>query len=310
MANTPVFMTPMNTSGGTSATAGEAKSVYVTPGWFETYGLPFIAGRDLQADDTATSPPVMVVNRAFVDRFFPGRSGLGESPRVGLGNRGAKALLTRTIVGIVGNAIYRSPREAHQPTIYLPLTQYDYPLPVSAYISIGVRSAAGVPAALAKDVSTAIAAVNPRLTVTTRTLSSQVDDSVRQEHILARLSTLFGAMALFLAATGLFGVTSYGVARRRSELAVRIALGANGADVMRDVLLRVVAPVALGLAGGAVLSTWLARFVSALFFGVTPGDPTSLLIGTLALASTALVAAWIPARRALRIDPVRVLRAS
>lgn len=310
VANAPVFVTPMDSSGGTSASAGEAKSVYVTRGWFQTYGLPFIAGRDIQAEDSESSPPIMVVNRAFVERFFPGSSGLGESSRIGVGARGEKALLPRTVVGIVGNAVYQSPREAPQPTIYIPLTQYDYPLPVAAGISIGVRSAAGVPAALAKDVSTAIAAVNPRLTVTTRTLSSQVSESLRQEHVLARLSTLLGAMALFLAATGLFGVTSYGVARRRSELAVRIALGASGADVIRDVVLRVVGPVALGLAGGAVLSTWLARFVSTLFFGVTPGDPTTLLIGTLALTSTALVAGWIPARRALRIDPVEALRSS
>lgn len=305
LANAPVFVAPVDTSAGT--TAGEAKSVYVTPGRFQTYGLPFIAGRDIQAEDTVTSPPVMVVNRAFVERFFPESSGLGESTRIGVGARGEKALLARTIVGIVGNAVYRSPREAPQPTIYLPLTQYDYPLPVGAYISIGVPSAAGNPAALAKDVSTAIAAVNPLLDVTTRTLSSQVDESVRQEHVLARLSTLFSAIALFPAATGLFGVTSYGVARRRSELAVRIALGANGADVIRDVLLSVVAPVALGLAGVPCFrrgSRGLCRRCSS----ALRRDPTTLLIGTLALMSTALVAGCLPG--AFRIDPVEVLRAS
>lgn len=181
---------------------------------------------------------------------------------------------------------------------------------MNAFIAIGVRSATAPPSALSKDVSSALTAIKPGLSLTARTLANQVDESVNQEQMLAALSSLFGIIALFLAACGLFGVTSYSVAQRRAEIAVRIAVGARRVDVIRTVLSRVCVPVALGLLGGIVLSTWLSRLATTLLFGVTPGDPTTLVLATAGLASIALCAAWIPTRRALKIDPVQVLRAS
>ena len=227
-----------------------------------------------------------------------------------LGVKGEYTLPRRGIVGVVENAVYQSLREAPPPTVYLPLAQYDYPVPMNAFIAINVRGKTVPVAALAKDVTTAITGVNPRLTVTTRTLASQVMESIRQERILAELSGLFGAMAVFLAAAGLFGITSYSVARRRREIAVRVAVGASRRDVMRAVMGRVVVPIALGLALGIALSMWLSRLVSALFFGVSPGDPLLLMLASAALVGTALLAAWIPARRAHAVNPAGILRAS
>jgi putative ABC transport system permease protein len=308
-SNAPIVVTPVRAA-GVPASGGEAKSLFVTPGWVATYGLGIIAGRDFTQSDTATSAPVMVVNRAFTDRYLDGRAGVGEMVQLALGVKAEYQLPRRTIVGVVENAVYQSLREAPPPTAYLPLAQYDYPVPMSASIAINVRGKTGPVAALAKDVTTAINGVNPRLTVTTRTLASQVMESIRQERILAEMSGLFGVMAVFLAAAGLFGITTYSVARRRREMAVRVAVGASHRDVMRAVLGRVAVPIALGLVAGTALSTWLLRLVSALFFGVSAGNPLLLILASAALVSTALVAAWIPARRAHAVNSAGILRAS
>jgi predicted permease len=303
----PIGVRPITDDG--MGPMAEARSAFVTPDWFATYGLPLLRGRDISASDSSTSAPVVVVNRALAERFFPGRDAVGESIGLSVGPDGALALPSRTIVGVVENAIYRSLREAPQPTAYLPLAQYDYPVPVSAFIALNIRAASGSPLALARDVSTAMTGVNPQVAVTTRTLAGQVRESVRQEQLLASLSGLFGAIALLLAAIGLFGVTGYAVARRRSELAVRLAVGATWTDVVRTVLGRFVAPVGLGLTAGVALATWLARFVSSLLFGVTPSDPAILALSCGALVASMVAAAWIPVHRALRIDPSEVLRA-
>jgi putative ABC transport system permease protein len=308
--NVPIIVTPVRAAGAPATSGGEAKSLFVTPEWFATYGLDIVAGRDFHQGDTAASAPVMIVNRAFVDRYFSGRAGVGETVGVALGLKGEYALPRRAIVGVVENAVYQSLREAPPPTVYLPLAQYDYPVAMAPSIFINVRGKTLPVAALAKDVMTAIRGVDPTLTGSTRTLASYVMESIRQERILAELSGLFGAMAVFLAAAGLFGITSYSVARRRREIAVRVAVGASRRDVMRAVMGRVVVPIALGLALGIAMSTWLLRLVSALFFGVSSGDPLLLILASAALVGTALLAAWIPAGRAHAVNAAGILRAS
>ena len=309
-SNAPIVVTPVRGAGAPASSGGEARSLFVTPGWFATYGLGVIAGRDFTRSDTARSAPVMVVNRAFVDRYFDSRAAVGEIVGLALGVAGEYALPRRAIVGVVENAVNQSLREAPPPMVYLPLAQYDYPVAMNAFIAINVRGKTVPVAALTKDVTTAITGVNPRLTVTTRTLANQVMESIRQERILAELSGLFGAMAVFLAAAGLFGITSYSVARRRREIAVRVAVGASRRDVMRTVLGRIVVPIAFGLAFGIALSMWLSRLVSALFFDVSPVDPLLLMLASAALVGTAFLAAWLPARRAHDVNSATILRAS
>jgi predicted permease len=304
----PIFVKPIAGSRGL-AVEGEAKSMFVTPGWFETYGVSLLRGRDFGATDTAGAAPVMAVNQAFVDRFYAARSGLGETARIALGRKGELLLpAERTIIGVVNNSTYRSLREVAQPVVYIPLAQYDHPVPMNAFIAIGLRTRTNAPAALARDVATALTTLNPQLTVTTRTLSSQVRESIRQEQLLAALSGLFGLVALFLAATGLYGVTSYAVTRRRREFALRLAVGASKSDIIRTVLARIAAPLGLGLAAGIVLSSWLSRFVSGMLFGVEAGDPVTLAIAACVLVVTALTAAWMPARRAFSVSAVESLR--
>jgi predicted permease len=288
----------------------EAKSVFVTPGWFATYGVPLRVGRDVGLHDAKGALPVMVVNEAFATRFLPGKHPVGESAAISVGARGEMALGTRTIVGVVGNAVYRSLREPTQPTVYVPLAQWDYPIPMPASIAIGVRAATAPPSALSSDVSRALAAIEPQLALTIRPLADQVHQAVQQEQLLAALSMLFGVIALFLAAIGLYGVTSYTVARRRAEIGVRVAVGASSFDIMKLLLSRVLAAVAVGVALGAGVSAWLSRFVTALLYGVMPGDPVTIAIAAVALVAVALCAAWVSARRALRIDPAEVLRVS
>jgi MacB-like periplasmic core domain len=308
-ANSPVFVTPLTRTGDDATDAGQAKLVYVTPGWFDTYGVPIRAGRDVDPSDRGQTLPVAVVNDAFISRFFPGPiGGIDQSARVAVGARGERTLSTRTIVGVVGNTVYQSPREATQPIIYMPLAQYDYPLPIGACISVTARTVSGDAGRLSHDVSAAIVGINPRLVVATRTVMSQIDDALRQERLLAGLISVLGLLALLLAALGVFGVTAYGVARRRRELAVRIAIGATASTILREVSAWVLVPMTVGLTLGVAGSFLSGRLLSSLLFGVATSDLETLLIAVVILAATAAVAMALPAWRALHVDPARTLR--
>jgi ABC-type antimicrobial peptide transport system permease subunit len=157
-------------------------------------------------------------------------------------------------------------------------------------------------------VSDAITRADSRVSLTFYTLSSQVDASLTQERLLARLSTFFGGLALLLASLGLYGVTSYSVNRRRGEIGIRMALGADGTDVVRMVLSRVAALVAAGIAIGTGASVWASRFVASFLYGFERSDPATFVAAALVLSAVAALAGWVPARRASRIDPAGVLR--
>ena len=153
-----------------------------------------------------------------------------------------------------------------------------------------------------------IADVNSDIAVTFRPLANLVSASLTQERVIATLSAFFGGLALLLAGLGLYGVTSYAVSRRRSEIGIRLALGAAPGSVVRLVLARVALLVGAGVIAGVLVSLWTARFVEALLFGLTPHDPMTLVAAALILAVVGALAGWIPARRASRIDPAQVLR--
>ncbi len=288
--------------------SGRAKYTFVTPEWFATYDVPLLAGRDVSPADIGTAPAVAVVNQAFVDRFLPDRPAIGESIGTSVGPRGEIPLGTRTIVGIVGNTVYQSLREETQPVMYFPIAQWNLPIPLYASVAIGIRPVAGGAASLSSGVADALTAIEPRLALTFRTLDEQVRESIHQERLVAGLAGLFGVLALLLAGLGLYGVASYGVTRRQTEIGVRMALGATPAAVVRLVLSRVFILVGVGVLAGAGLSIWLSRFVASLLFGVEPGDAAVLVVAATVLIVVSAVAAWIPARRALGIDPVETLR--
>ena len=189
--------------------------------------------------------------------------------------------------------------------MYLPLAQYREP---PSSMSLVVRSAGGSPALLIKPVASALVGVNSNLALTFRPMKDQVNASLIQERLVAMLSAFFGALALLLAGIGLYGVTSYAVSRRRTELGIRMALGSAPGGVVRLVLRRVALLVGLGVLVGAAAAWYASQFVSTLLYGVQPRDLGTVLGAALILASIGAVAGWIPARRASRIDPAVVLR--
>jgi predicted permease len=269
----------------------------LSAGWFRTYGTPIIAGRDFTVADTASSVPVAIVNEAFARRFTGGKNPIGIRVR-------AQAS-TWVIVGYVKDAVYESLRETVPPTLYMPYGQGGS-LPAS--VSISVRAAAGSPALLTRPLATALASVHPELRVTFSPLADRVQASLTQERMVATLSAFFGALGLLLAGLGLYGVTSYGVSRRRTEIGIRLALGAAPGGVARLILRRTAVLVLVGIVAGAAAGSWASTFVAPLLFGLEPRDPPTLVAAIALLVTVGVLAGWLPARRASRIDAAQVLR--
>jgi putative ABC transport system permease protein len=282
------------------------KGVYVnlvSRDWFKTYGTRLIAGRDFTSADKPGAGTVAIVNEAFARRFTGGENPLGRTVREP--SRPSAPNPEREIVGYVADAAYRSLRDPVPPTMYLPFEQNQTP-PSSA--SISVRSATGGPLGLTRVLASALTAVNSGVAITFRPIEDQIDAALTQERLVATLSGFFGVLALLLAALGLYGVTAYAVSRRRAEIGLRMALGAAPSGVVSMVLRRVSLLVGLGIVGGLAASLWAATFVTPLLYGLQPRDPVTLTVAALVLGAIGALAGWIPALRASRIDPARVLR--
>jgi putative ABC transport system permease protein len=275
----------------------------ITPGWLGTYGTAVLDGREIEDRDTQGALPVALVNQTFARKFLPNRNPIGE--RVAFAHGGQ----TRTVVGVVSDAVYISFRDGMRPTVYIPLAQRN-PGGPTANFNISVRSSDGSPAVLAPRVAAALTAVDRNLTFTFRPMQDRVDASLTQERLVALLSGFFGALALLLAALGLYGVTSYAVTRRRAEIGIRMALGAEPASVLRLVLVRVFMLVALGVIIGTAVSVWSSRFIASLLYDLQPRDGVTLVTAALTLTAVGAIAGWLPAHRASRIDPTQVLRDS
>ena len=282
---------------------------FVTPGWFATYGTPLLAGRDFGPQDSASSTRVVIVNQAFAKRYLPDPAAVGV------------ALANSTVIGIVGDALYRTTqlipgvtsialREPVPPTLYVPLAQlslWDRP-PVTA-IRVSVRTAGSDPLAVARSAAVALARIEPRLLIEFRPLSDDVRASLAQERMSAAASSFFGAFSLLLATLGIYGVTSYTVSRSTSEIGVRLALGATREGIIRLFLTRALKTAVAGLLIGLAAAIVATRSLSSLLFGIAPLDPVTLIAVPLLLVLVVLAAAFIPARRASRINPWVSLRA-
>jgi predicted permease len=279
----------------------------VSPDFFRALGTRLIAGRDFTGADRSGAPTVAIVNEAFARKYFKGESPIGRSVRQpGFGVRPAT---TYEIVGYVEDSVYVSLRDPLSPTVYVAAAQHREP---PSSMSLSVRAAGGSPALLIRPLAEAIGAVDRNLALTFRPMNEQVSASMIQERIVAMLSGFFGALALLLAGLGLYGVTSYAVSRRQTELGIRMALGAAPEGVVRLVLARVAFLVGLGLMSGLALASGLvkvsAAFVEGLLYGVRLTDPVTYVTAGVILAAIGALAGWIPARRASRIDPAVVLR--
>jgi putative ABC transport system permease protein len=273
----------------------------VTPAWFETMGIRLRSGRGFAATDRIGGPKVAIVNETFARRFLAGRPPVGQRVTAG----GPRDRSDYEVVGVVADAVYRSLREGMVPTMYLPLTQQER---LQGSITLTVATTTAARGSANRIVADALRGVDPALTFTIRDFDQFLRGGLMQERLVALLSTFFGGLALLLAAVGLYGVVTHAVNVRRTEIGVRMALGASRAGILWLVFRRVSVMVCLGLAAGLALSLWTSRFVGALLFRLEPRDATTFAGAVAVLVAASVLAAWIPARRAARLDPAYVLR--
>jgi putative ABC transport system permease protein len=269
----------------------------VSPGYFATFGIRFLAGRDFDAHDRLGPGHVAIVNQAFAAKFLSGDP-VGQSFRQG---RNPEPYV---VVGVVQDTVYRSLRSPMTPTMYVPFEN------VLGTVLMAVRAEPGPPLALSPHVAQIVQREAPAASVTFRSLEQMVNGSLSQERLVATVAAFFGGLALVLAGLGMYGVAAYSVSRRHAEIGIRMALGASAGEVVRLVLARLGWTVAIGLAAGTALSIWAARYVGSLLYAHEPRDPATLIGAATMLALVALLASWLPARRAARIDPTIVLRES
>jgi predicted permease len=274
----------------------------VSIGYFETLGIPLLRGRTLQPIDNADAPKSAVVNKTFADRYFSKGDAIGHSFTIA----DPAAPGVWHIVGIVRDSKHSSPAEKVEPFAYLALArltgndQYAYWLQVRS---------AGDPAKIAAEVRAALADVDPNLPVLkTQTIDEQLEDLIDQQTFVSKLSGVFALLALVLACTGLYGVMTYSVVRRTSELGVRIALGASKAMLLGVVLKESVFLLLLGILLGVPMSLAASRAIRADLFGVDPTDPLTLIAAVLTISACLLAGSYMPARRAAKIDPMAALR--
>jgi predicted permease len=286
----------------------------VSTRFFETVGQPMMRGRGFTDQDTATSQKVAVVNQTFVKKFFPKEDPIGRH----FGIFDQKYATSFEIVGVVADAKYNNPREEVRPMYFRPVTQELTGLTEatsimaegrSLYINSVTMRFQRPPQNLDAMVRRTLANINPNLTVIDlHSLDYQVADNFTQERLVARLTMLFGVLALVLASVGLYGITSYQVARRTSEIGLRMALGANRANVVKMVLRGAVVQAGLGLAIGIPVAVVGARYMADQLYGVRSYDPLSVAVAVVVLLSSATLAGFIPARRAANIEPMTALR--
>jgi putative ABC transport system permease protein len=278
---------------------------HISPGYFETMREPLLAGRNFDSTDTATSTPVAIVNEAFARKFLPGMNVVGTVVQRVEGRAGVPNTAIH-IVGLVRDAKYESVRESTFAQAFFPVAQ----IPASEDFDaqyFALRTAAHS-SAVTSLVQSAVAQVNKNISLEFSSLAQQVDDSLVQERLLATLSTFFGGLALMLAMIGLYGAVSYGVTQRRSEFGIRIALGAAPGSILRLVMRNVVVMLLAGAVGGVVISLLAVRLVQKFLFGLTPDDPLTFVSAVVLLTAVAVIAAYLPARRAMGVDPMVALR--
>ncbi|HEV2492296.1 MAG TPA: ABC transporter permease [Terriglobia bacterium] len=282
----------------------------VGPHYFETIGTRLLRGRVIGDEDTPASRQVAVINQAFARKFFPKEDPIGK--HFGMGD--VKNAGDLEIVGITEDAKYQDAREPAYPTFFLPFLQMTKDPKLSFmigshYIQDIELRVAGKPENLEATVRRTLSDIDPNLNVLdVISLSEQLTRNFNQDRLIARLTELFGLLALVLACVGLYGVTAYSVARRTSEIGIRMALGADRASVLGLVLRGALIQLGLGLAVGIPVALAGGRLLASQLYGVKSHDPVVLGLAAVVLALCALLAGFVPARRAASIDPMQALR--
>ncbi len=269
----------------------------VSPGYFGAMHLPIVSGRDFNEHDTANAPRVGVINETMARYYFGKESPLGKK-------FGTDKVPDTEIIGVVKDAKYLSMKEEPVRHCYLPLAQS----PVAVTMTLHLRTAAN-PQMIVDLLRAKVRAIDPNVPLfDVKTLAAEIDDSLAQDRLITWLSTALGVLATLLATIGLYGVIAFSVARRTREVGIRMALGAQRWDILGLVMKRVSLLVGAGLVAGMIVAAAGGRFLQGILFGVTAADPGTFLGAAAILMLAAAIAAYLPARRALRVNPSVALR--
>jgi predicted permease len=272
----------------------------IAPDYFETLGTPLIVGREFDERDTGAAPKVTIINESFARQFF-------TNAQAALGRRVTSNGITYEVAGVVRDAKYKSLREPIMRTMYIPWLQRDGDPPTG--YNYFARAAVGNSTHLTSGLERLVRDVDPSLHVrTTLTYGALIDRSIATEQIMATLGGVFGALALIVASIGLFGLLAFQVSRRTKEFGIRKALGATQCAMIGVVLRDVAGMVLAGVAIGVVACFVLSGLIRNMLFGLTPTDSSTFITAAVILGLTALLAGWLPARRAARADPLVALR--
>ncbi len=284
------------------STEASSKFAWVSPSYFATMRIPIVRGRGLSREDSATSPHVAVVNQTFVRRFFGGSDPIGQTLRT-IAEPGYPAT-TYQIVGVIPDTRYSDLRSETPPMTFAPAAQFPAPAP---WTSMVIYSSMPAPAVMAA-VKRSMAEKHHEVLTEFTDFQMQILDRLVMERVMAMLSGFFGLLAALLAAIGIYGVISYIVVMRRNEIGIRMALGASRGGVLNLVLRQTALLLAAGVAIGSILALLTASGARALLYGLQPNDPATLFAAGTLLIAVSLLAALVPATRAVYLDPTVALR--
>jgi len=274
----------------------------VSVGYFRTMGTPILAGRDFDGREGSGAEKSAIVTELFARKFFAGQDPIGQVFQVDEPPNRPRPL--NRIVGVVKDMKYTDLREAFTPLVFFAAAQEEKPDP---FLQVVMRSAAPL-TTLTSEVTSVVGQTNSNIIVQFQTLPGMVRASLMRERLMATLSGLFGALAALIATIGLYGVMEYMVARRRNEIGIRMALGADRGDVVTMVMREAAVLLAAGVIVGLVMAVIAARTASTLLFGLEPGDPATLAMAAAGLGAVAMLASYLPALRASRLEPTEALR--
>lgn len=273
---------------------------FVTPGYIKTMGMKILEGRDFRDSDSGKAETVCMINKKFAERCFKGRSPIGF--HIGFGGE-AGTKLNMEIVGVFSDAKYDNLRDEVPIQMMTPYYQREIPVGGVAYVRTNQDETAAF-----QLVQTVVKQMEPSLPIyALRSFDEQINQLISNERMLSFLAAAFGIVATILASIGLYGVLALAVARRTKEIGIRLALGAKASSVIGLVLGEILLMIAGGIAVGVPCALLLARYVESQLFGLKAADPISLGGAVGLLVSVALLAAWLPARRATRVNPIEVL---
>jgi predicted permease len=279
---------------------------FASPGYFESLGIPIVSGRTFHEADDVEGAPVILVNESFAEKYLAGREPIGARVRIGNPSRP-----WTSIVGVVGNVTHNGITADVKPMWYRPHAQFvEFSANVQRRMTLVLRTNGMRAAALEQPVLRTLRELDPMMAATdVRTIAEVRASAVERPRFTLTLLAAFSVLAVIVAASGLYGVISYGVARRSRELGVRIALGARRADVMKLIIRGGLSMVGIGIGVGVLAAVALTRFLETQLYGVAPLDPSTYVLVCCSFLLVALAATWLPARRAAAVQPMEALRA-